>query len=223
MWGFLGSLVGAGGSLLGGIMSGNKQKKLQQQQWAREDNQLVRMVADAKNAKISPLAALGQNNYAQPTLSQPGDSGVASAAQQIGRGISGIKTAAQTELTSLNADLLRAQIANVNSETKGNTLDQMLAVSNAHTRASRNNSNQDGAQSSPLTLPLVGKVNTGATSKQQTVEDEYGGIAGEGYGLLRLAADLLGSGYTSGRDLLSRRNSPSAQKRANEIMKGRYQ
>lgn len=110
MWGFLGSLLGAGSSLLGGLMgqqSANKAARLQQIQ-AEENREMqeefaqqgVRWrVIDAKRAGIHPLAALGaQLQSYQPvqigsTFDNSLGTGIAAAGQDLGRALQAAGTA----------------------------------------------------------------------------------------------------------------------------------
>lgn len=88
-----GSLIGAGGSLLGGLMQGNEAKKLWKKQYRAQkefaQNTVRWRAADARSAGISPLAAMGVSTSSPSfsiTGSGLGDS-VASAAGQIGGAI----------------------------------------------------------------------------------------------------------------------------------------
>lgn len=153
MWGFLGGLAGAAGSLFGGMRqekSARQQfeygKWAQQQEWQRQDSQLQRMVGDARAAGISPLAALGQANYAQPTQTPSGTAvnPYGNAASHLAEGLSRIRTKQEVENASLQNDLLRAQIQQVNAATRGDVISQMAATAQGHTVANGANYRQDG-------------------------------------------------------------------------------
>ena len=123
------------------------QQWAQQQEWNRQDTQLRRMVKDAQAAGISPLAALGQGNYAQPTQSASGQAvdPFSAAAQSLGRGISSIQTKQQVENNALQNDLLRAQIEQAKAATRSDTLSQMESVARSHTVANAANHQRQGA------------------------------------------------------------------------------
>lgn len=142
-----GALISAGGSLLGGLLGSNSDKKLAAQNREYQENQLQYMVRDAKKAGISPLAALGQADYARPLQSQgnPLGQGIANAGAALGKGISSIQTAQQIERGDLENDLLRAQIKQANA----------IASHRAATNASNQNSRRGISDNNPATVDRV--------------------------------------------------------------------
>lgn len=114
IWTAVGGQI-AGGLIGTGISQWNRKKDQE-----RQDNQLQRMVADAKLAGISPLAALGGNTsgYAAPVGSTNTGSAIGDGVAAIGNhSASKQMRAAQAENAGLQNDLLRAQIAAINSDT----------------------------------------------------------------------------------------------------------
>lgn len=128
----LGALIGAGASLLGGLLNKNSQEKQQaqnialQKQFAQSGIQWK--VEDAKKAGIHPLYALGASTTSfSPTSvgSSLGDS-ISQAGQNIGRAVSANSSKDETfdqtvraltlKKMGLENDLLASQIANMNTQ-----------------------------------------------------------------------------------------------------------
>lgn len=124
-----GSLIGAGANLLGGILGSNSSQKIAEQNIANQvefaKSGLQWKAGDARAAEaqygINPLALLGvstssfQNVVGDNSLG----AGVAAAGQDLGRAANAL-TDHSERTAQLNEDLLRAQIANVNSQTVQN-------------------------------------------------------------------------------------------------------
>lgn len=125
----LGSIIGAGASILGGILGSNSAKKTAQMniKHQREFAQHgVRWkVADAKAAGIHPLYALGASTVPfSPVSGYTGDYGVSEAGQNIGRAIDAGSTRSERntsfsrtanaltlERMGLQNDILKAELA----------------------------------------------------------------------------------------------------------------
>lgn len=98
-------------NLAGGIINAVQNRRFMNESYQREDTQLQRMVADAKVAGISPVAALGASGaYSQTANYQPETSG-----DLIGAGLAD----AYGERAELENELLRAQISRENAEAAG--------------------------------------------------------------------------------------------------------
>lgn len=90
---FLGSLIGAGASLIGGIMGKDSaednaaRQAALQKQFAKEGIQWK--VEDAKKAGVHPLYALGASthSYSPVSISDPLPSAIAEAGNTVGRGV----------------------------------------------------------------------------------------------------------------------------------------
>lgn len=129
----LGALIGAGASLLGGILGNNSQNKqidkqiAAQKEFAQEG--IRWKVADATAAGIHPLYALGAQTNAFSPIGIGGNplgEGIAAAGQEIGRAVQARQTSAERtynaavmaltlERGQLENQLLASQIARVNS------------------------------------------------------------------------------------------------------------
>lgn len=128
----LGALIGAGTSLLGGLLGKSSQEKAAKKEYKRQkefaQHGISWKVEDAKRAGIAPLAALGSNlvSYSPQSIGG-GDYGVSQAGQDIGRAIDATRSpperldavartaqALELERGQLQNDLLRAQIAKLN-------------------------------------------------------------------------------------------------------------
>lgn len=123
----LGSIIGAGASILGGILGNRSAKKQAEQQYQHQkefaQSGIQWKVADAEKAGIHPLYALGaQTTSYQPTSVGGTDFGLPEAGQNIGRAINATRsspeqraaialTSAQIEGVQLDNDLKRAQLA----------------------------------------------------------------------------------------------------------------
>lgn len=126
---FFGSLLGAGSSILGGILGNDAAKEASDQEWKRQkkvlQNSISWRVADAQRSGIHPVYALGAPtmNYA-PSMAGDGGlgAGIANAGNTLGAAISnrasGVEkalAALQLENMGLQNDLLRSQIRRANS------------------------------------------------------------------------------------------------------------
>ena len=131
---FLGSIIGAGSSLLGGIFGKKSEKKARAQEYARQKefatSSIQWRVQDAKKAGIHPLYALGASgvNYAPQQVGGT-DYGISAAGQELGRAINattGVRGRAQAfnnamsklqlKRMALENDLLASKIAVTNQQ-----------------------------------------------------------------------------------------------------------
>jgi len=152
------SLIGAAGSIAGGLLSGgddardinNRNIKIQKQ-FAK--NQIQWKVNDAKAAGLHPLFALGSSTNFSPANVMPGQSNmgsaVADAASHIARGVE--KTSAQP--------LASAQLRSINASANRDEAQAALANSEARRIEQTINNQQDtaGPAVNAITAP-VGKV-----------------------------------------------------------------
>lgn len=165
-----GSIISAGGSLLGGLFDNSfdaKQAKIARE---REDNFIQRRTADAKEAGIHPLAAIGANHtggYAAPT-SSVGDA-VGDAANALGAGVDAAKN-----------PLADAQLSVLRSEADRNAAEAELARATSRTTIA---SMRRGGQTlstdvveAPRTLKLGDRSVVMKGSSAQDIEDEIGEI-----------------------------------------------
>lgn len=126
-----GPIIGAAGSLLGGLFGSNSRKKQQQQQYEHQKEFAQKgiqwRVQDAKNAGIHPLYAMGaQTQSYQPSyVGEPMQTALENAGQHIGRAAEAhmsrdqraINKTAQTlqlQNMQLQNDLLASRIAREN-------------------------------------------------------------------------------------------------------------
>ena len=154
--GLLDGLISAGANIIGGIMGQNNaediaNKNIQMQQDFAQ-NALSWKAGDARRAEknwgINPLALLGaqtssfQNVVGDNSLGQ----GIAAAGQDLGRAANAMSEHSE-RTAQLNEDLLRAQIANVNSQTVAN---QASASKMAVAATSQTPGLRDGTKAAPL-------------------------------------------------------------------------
>lgn len=183
------SIWSAVGGLLGTGISKWVEGKQRDVDQSRQDNQLQRLVADAKKSGISPLAALGSNvagQYGSPVGAVDyGSAGAAlgnAAGAIAGRKQSKAATALATENASLQNDLLRAQIEAIKTDTIRSARSRSIAATEA-------NVNAPAAMDA---LKVAGHPITQHTgwSNTQDMEDRYGELVSLPYGVGVLAADL---------------------------------
>lgn len=191
----LGALIGAGTSILGGILGNKSANKAQKQEYQRQkefaQNGIQWKVADAKKAGIAPLAALGGSSVSySPQSIGGGDYGVSQAGQDIGRAIDATRSpgqradaytrtaqALELERGGLQNELLRAQIAKLNQagHPPGIAVD-----SEGYTIPGQPNSGIPGVQVQPSKTTVV---TPGVPSTQAgTIPDmQYADTVGGGY------------------------------------------
>jgi len=202
----LGSLIGAGASLLGGLFSSNSAKKAaaanaaMQKQFAQEGIQWK--VEDAKKAGIHPLYALGANTTSF-SPSYVGDTsfgtGIANAGQDLSRAINATRSAPARDEAYLKTaqDLQLANAALQNEQ---------LAIQNAKLRASPNppmpsatdsylvpGQTQSGiaAPSPKQQIDLAKRWFANPyVSNAQDVEQRHGELADAAWGAVTIPADV---------------------------------
>lgn len=174
--------INIGGTLLGGLFGKKKKKPKTQAQQFRE------LVAAARAEGIHPLAAIGyQTPSYQEDAGQP----------DYGSAIKDAFNAAKPKTTS-HEDVLRQR--EVQSRIDLNKAEEMLLLSEAARKAQAANSQPTNIDSTTLTGPGGGKFTTSASTPQQIVEDQYGGVVGEAYGIYRAASDHFGKKRTPSAD-----------------------
>lgn len=188
----LGSLIGAGSSLLGGLLGASEAKKNRQLQKQAMYNGIQIKVADAEKAGIHPLYALGASTFSPTPIMSGMPEAVSNAGQDISRAVSAAQDgrerasvyskalqSLQLERGSLENELLRSQIRKLNSAGSppvspgpgdGNVIDGQ-----GDTRA----------PVSALGLTVHPKK---SESQAQDLENEYGEVA-DFVGGIRLARD----------------------------------
>lgn len=188
----LGSLIGAGTSLLGGLMSSNEAKKNRKLQKEAMYNGIQIKVADAEKAGIHPLYALGASTFSPTPIMSGMPEAVGNAGQDISRAVSAAQDgrerastyskalqSLQLERGSLENELLRSQIRKLNTPGSppvspgvgdGNVIDGQ-----GDTRA-------------PVSALGVTVHPRKSESQAQDLENEYGEVA-DFVGGVRLARD----------------------------------
>lgn len=124
----LGSIIGAGTSLLGGLMGANEAKKNRALQKDAMYNGIQIKVKDAQAAGVHPLYALGASTFTPTPITSGMPEAIGNAGQDISRAVSAAQDgnerastytrslqALQLERGTLENELLRGQIRNLNS------------------------------------------------------------------------------------------------------------
>lgn len=148
-------------------------------------NSIGQRVKDAKAAGISPLAAMGGVGNAAPANLQfqpskhvptPNIGNQASSAMAEYNALTNQKLREETNGVRLQNELAKHELLKRKASlgvTVGRVTDPELPTP------------------TKITAPY-GTMNTSASTPQQIVEDEYGGIIGEGYGISRFLSDYFG-------------------------------
>lgn len=183
----LNSIFGGKGDSAGSMA---RQQRRHQYRLTRDinKNKLQWIVSDARKAGIHPLYALGAG-VSSPSFSiNPGTkgNGVSEGLNAVSRTLS---AAAANKLDQLEA---RSRISANQAQAQyyknqADLVQEQRIGSQVARTAQLSNVNQDAEK---LSLPALGSVTTGPNSRQQVVEDHYGGVVGEVYGISRLIADL---------------------------------
>lgn len=132
----LGSIIGAGASLLGGVLGSNKAEKAQQREYAAQkefaQSGIQWKVADAKAAGIHPLYALGANtvSYSPQSVGDGGlGSAISGAGQNIGRAIDATRSgSAKTEALASTLATVQIEGAALDNDIKRAQLNSALAT-----------------------------------------------------------------------------------------------
>lgn len=124
----LGSIIGAGSNLLGGILGNNSAQEAIDFQKKAMQNGIQWRVADAQKAGIHPLFALGASTSMPSAVISPMGEGVAAAGQDLSRAADALMdskekgsvfskslAALQLERGGLENELLRSQIRRLNA------------------------------------------------------------------------------------------------------------
>lgn len=124
----LGSLIGAGTSLLGGLFSSNEAKKNRALQRDAMYNGIQIKVKDAEKAGVHPLYALGASTFSPAPIMSGMPEAIGNAGQDISRAVSAAQDgrervstysktlqALQLERGGLENELLRSQIRKLNA------------------------------------------------------------------------------------------------------------
>lgn len=196
----LGSLIGAGTSILGGILGNNQGKKDR----AMQKNAIQIRVADANKAGVNPLYALGAPTFT-PSPSPLGSS-LADAGQDISRAVDASldPTEKLDRFQAMAQDLTLKRMGLENMVLAG----QVRRVTQAGSPPAAPGGAKpiidgqgDGrvpldpdAKSIRLVLPRTDNsqadtFTTSPSSNSQTIADQYGDLAQEAYGLARLGID----------------------------------
>lgn len=203
-----GDLISGGTALLGGFLgdkSAKDQARLAKDQFNQQmDHSIRRRVEDAKRAGIHPLYALGASVGSSPTI-MAGQSGsgssIGDAVASIGANFASNREARQANAQAARLAELKMHMdaresqARINRDNAAARLDNVEAMA----RLSRNalatqalasrNTGENIPDQSPIHMPIFGKVKPGPHTSQQYVEDQYGGVLGEAYGLGRAVTE----------------------------------
>lgn len=169
-----------------------------QYQWANVYHHPKYAVAGAKAAGVHPLYYLGNTPTWSPTIGGQSDSGSAigsgigealggAAGAYLGRG----ERARQRNMETRNFESQQAESL---SRTAANFAQAQYYSSLGKRTEQHANIRQDGIETNPSSQTITtpgGTWETSPTTPQQEVEDQYGGVVGEGYGIWRAIYDAM--------------------------------
>lgn len=130
----VGAALGAGATIIGGLLDSNSTNKANQQNIAMQkqfaQNGIQWKVKDAIEAGIHPLYAMGaQTTSFQPTSVGGGDFGIAEAGQNIGRAIDATRSTPASDL-AMKATAAQIQGLNLDNELKAVQLASAIRLAN---------------------------------------------------------------------------------------------
>ncbi|AYQ58214.1 putative VP2 [Microviridae sp.] len=183
---FIGELIGAAGSLAGGLLGSSANKEASDQDWKRQkkvlQNSISWRVADAKRAGIHPLYAMGAPTSSFTSTiagSDPIGNALQNMGQDVGRAVNSYMSKDQRA-----ADMM-SQLALERGELENELLRSQIR---------RNNAPGTGpGLSSDGTVTFGGgePLKLGPTTPAQDLEQQYGELAGDMGGLYRFGMDWL--------------------------------
>jgi hypothetical protein len=202
------SLLSAGSSIFGSALNYRSARKDRSLSKDMAKNRLTYAVADAKRAGLSPLAAIGAPPWSPPvTGSGPGDALLAAS--------DSIRQSQLNSESKARVRLLDAQTADTVTRMKIASDLARLKITASHTK---DTGLDIGIPKEELIYtPGSGRFRTGFSTKQEDVEDQYGGIVGELYGIGRFANDSVDNLGRAVREYLRKnlnpaRRNPSSRK-----------
>lgn len=187
-----GSLIGAGSSLLGGLLGANEAKKNRALQQDAMYNGIQIKVKDAEKAGVHPLYALGASTFSPTPIMSGMPEAIGNAGQDISRAVSAAQDgrervstysktlqALQLERGGLENELLRSQIRKLNT---AGTPPVSPGVGDGNVIEGQGDTRE------PVSAFGIKVRPRKEDSKAQDLEDEYGEIA-DFVGALRFARD----------------------------------
>lgn len=176
-----GALIGAGSSLLGGMLGSKSQKKANQQNIDALKYGLGWKIQDAKNHGIHPLAAIGAPTTSGNAVSV-GDYGVGSAGRAVGsavgRGRENLLQKAQILESDARTRLINKQADQVELDMINSTL----------ARNKQNGNVQQDAHGNEIVTPQT-THGLNIESDVQNIEDKYGEVISLPAGVIKAVKD----------------------------------
>lgn len=193
----LGGKAAAGGAIAGALGSMLSPTPGIDHEYAK--NFIRWRVKDAKKAGIHPLYALGAPAVGSSASVGASGDGILDGLRDVGSAASAIEQRKLQARANQRADAQadaeiaesRARARAADAQAYRDFVTTSLQASNLQRTAAKANVKQDIAQD--ITLPGGSKFTPGGASKTERVEEEYGGIASEVYGLSRLIEDTIGN------------------------------
>jgi hypothetical protein len=186
----LDAIISGGASIAGGLISDYSNRKAASKAYSRSQKAIRNTVADAKAAGIHPLYALGNSaGYSSPVAINDGaGTGLAEAGRSIAEGIREKRDSARADrvadaqIAESKARTLKAVAEARESNAAADQVENAMAASVASRILQETNQRN-------LELPSGIKFQTGTSVPAEEVEQNYGGLSGELYGLWRLMRD----------------------------------
>lgn len=196
----IGSIIGAGASLLGGLMgeSGKRRELAQQKEFAQHG--IRWRVEDARAAGIHPALAMGASvpSYTPVGLGSSMAEGLSNAGQDVSRAIASTQTMPERadEFTK-TSQALTLQRMGLENELLAVQIGRAIAPQSPPFPMASGGYNMPGQPASGVTKFVGGDLPLGPHTPAQDVSDEYGDLVGEGAGILRFIRDALVASGTS--------------------------
>lgn len=195
MW--LPALIGAAGSLIGGLMNRSATDKHNARAEVRDDNKVQRLVADSRAAGIHPLAALGSSIAGTSAMTVPNTA----AGDAVAAGASQFAANMPTSRSALEDDLLRANIRVANAQEKQLLADAtsrtLVAASRAGAVGGAMPTSTDVILPTPFGVPGLPVANPGLAQDSQ---DHFGDIVENIYGIGNWLHSMGNAARKFGRD-----------------------
>lgn len=176
------SLLGAIGSVVGGLIGSNDADKQRKQDLYLAKNSVKLRVEDAKRSGIHPLYALGAPTITSSSVTSPMGQAVANAGEQLGQAIS---SDYEKQLQAKNLENIQADI----DLKKSQSLSYIVEAKNASNLSRANQTGRTAGNPNALTIAGSKISPSGDWSNAQDVEDRYGDLISAFYGFFPMGAD----------------------------------
>jgi hypothetical protein len=186
--------LAGGAALLPGFLSayGAYESNQANIDWQKEyaQNNLNWLLQQAEQNGINPLAVLGHSAGSPSAI--VGSKGAA--AQSLGKALSDWQKQKLVERDDLEKQFMSSRTRLNNAQAAKLEGQADIVKQQASASAEKRGNIKENAVKDTIVMPR-GEHTTSATHPQETVENQYGGIVGETYGIYRYINDLVGNAF----------------------------